>query len=32
MDPQEARWNIVKALLEDFPSLKEKTIDYLKAQ
>jgi len=32
MATNESRWNIIKALLEGFPSLKEKTIDYLKAQ
>jgi len=30
MDPHEARWEIIQALLEGFPSLKEKTIEYLK--
>jgi len=32
MDPHEARWEIIQALLESFPSLKEKTIEYLKDQ
>jgi len=31
METQEARWEIIKALLDGFPSLKEKTIEYLKA-
>jgi len=32
MDPHEARWEIIKALLEGFPSLKKRTIEYLKDQ
>lgn len=29
MDPQEARWEIIKSLLESFPSLKKMTSEYL---
>jgi hypothetical protein len=32
MNANEARWSIIKSLLEGFPSLKEKTLDYLQAQ
>jgi hypothetical protein len=32
MDPHEARWKIIKAMLEGFPSLKKRTIEYLKDQ
>jgi hypothetical protein len=32
MNPNEARWKVVKALLDEFPSLKEKTREYLKNQ
>jgi hypothetical protein len=28
----EARWNIIKSMLDDSAVLKEKTVDYLKAQ
>jgi hypothetical protein len=30
MDQQETRWEIVKVMLESFPSLKKRTIEYLK--
>jgi hypothetical protein len=30
MDPQETRWKIMKVMLESFPSLKKRTIEYLK--
>jgi len=30
MNPDEVRWKVVKALLEEFPSLREKTREYLK--
>jgi hypothetical protein len=30
MRPDEARWKIVKALLDEFPSLRERTREYLK--
>jgi hypothetical protein len=32
MDLQEVRWEIMKALLEGFPSLRERTLEYLKGQ
>jgi len=32
MEPHEARWEIIKALLEGFPSLKKRTFEYLKDQ
>jgi hypothetical protein len=32
MELNEARWEIIQTLLEDFPSLKKKTIEYLKNQ
>jgi|GEM_PF-3271890 len=31
MDSQETRWKIMKLMLESFPSLKKRTIEYLKA-
>ena len=30
MDSQETRWEIMKVMLETFPSLKKRTIEYLK--
>lgn len=30
-DVHEARWNIIKSMLEESPFLKERTLDYLKA-
>jgi hypothetical protein len=30
MDQQETRWEIMKVMLESFPSLKKRTIEYLK--
>jgi hypothetical protein len=32
MELQEARWEIMRALLEGFPSLKKRTIEYLNNQ
>jgi hypothetical protein len=32
MDPNEARWQIIQAMLEGFPSLKKKAREYLKDQ
>lgn len=30
MDPDEARWKIMKAMLDSFPSLRKRAIEYLK--
>jgi hypothetical protein len=30
MNSQETRWEIMKLMLESFPSLKKRTIEYLK--
>jgi len=30
MEAQETRWEIMKGMLESFPSLKKRTIEYLK--
>jgi hypothetical protein len=32
MNTNEARWEIIRALLEGFPLLKKKTFEYLKDQ
>jgi len=32
MNPNEVRWKVVKALLDEFPSLRERTREYLKKQ
>jgi hypothetical protein len=32
MDPQETRWELMKAMLDSFPYLKERMVDYLKVQ
>ena len=30
MNPDEVRWKVIKALLDEFPSLRERTREYLK--
>jgi hypothetical protein len=32
MDSHETRWEIVKVMLESFPSLRKRTIEYLKTE
>lgn len=32
IDKEEIRWQVVKAMLDEFPTLREKVKDYLKKQ